>query len=404
MTATVEGTAILAVNGGSSSLKAQLFEATDGEPQPLCSIRVDDIFGRPTWRTSGRHTPASSVDPVALDRVEPGRRHAEAMRAILRWLDASPDYPAPAAIGHRIVHGGDLFSEPARVDAQLVEALRGLTHLAPLHQGINVDLVEACSGFAPDIPQVACFDTMFHQGQAPLERRYALPAELSAAGIQRYGFHGISYDFVSRRLQTLLPGQASSRAIIAHLGAGASLCALREGRSVATTMGFSTLDGVPMGSRCGQIDPGVLIYLMREQGLDADGLEDLLYRRSGLLGLSGVSGDMRELRQSRDPRAGLAIDQFCYRIVREIGSLAAALAGLDALVFTGGIGENDHHLRREVAAGCNWLGAQLDEGANERGETTISAPDSGLRLLVIPTSEETMIAGYTQALLGDGSA
>jgi acetate kinase len=245
---------------------------------------------------------------------------------------------------------------------------------------------------------------MFHQGQAPLERHYALPAELSAAGIQRYGFHGISYDFVSRRLRTLLPGQASAKSIIAHLGAGASLCALRDGRSVATTMGFSTLDGIPMGSRCGHIDPGVLIYLMRDQGLDADGLEDLLYRRSGLLGLSGVSGDMRELRQSRDPRAGLAIEQFCYRIVREIGSLAAALAGLDALVFTGGIGENDPQLRSDVAAGCNWLGAQLDEGANERNETTISAPGSGLRLLVIPTSEEAMIAGYTRALLDDDGA
>ena len=404
MKETFEGSALLAVNGGSSSLKAQLFAAGEGEPQPLCSIRVDDIFGRVHWRTRGRHTQPSAVALGALEAVAPGLRHAEAMRAILRWLNESPDYPAPAAIGHRIVHGGDLFREPARVDAQLVEKLRGLTHLAPLHQGINVDLVAACAGFAPDTPQVACFDTMFHQEQAPLERHYALPAELSAAGIQRYGFHGISYDYVSRRLQTLLPGRAAARTIIAHLGAGASLCATRDGHSVATTMGFSTLDGIPMGSRCGHIDPGVLIYLMREQGLDADGLEDLLYRRSGLLGISGISGDMRELRQSADPRAGLAIDQFCYRILREIGSLTAALGGLDALVFTGGIGENDPKLRSAVAAGCGWLGAQLDDEANERGATTISAPGSGLRLLVIPTSEETMIADYTRALLGDGSA
>ncbi|MEJ2532067.1 MAG: acetate/propionate family kinase [Halioglobus sp.] len=399
-----ESTAILAVNGGSSSLKAQLFAGADGEPQPLCSIRVDDILGRARWRTGGRHTPDSSSALVALDGLEPGSRHAEAMRAILRWLEGSPDYPAPAAIGHRVVHGGDLFRDPARVDAQLIEALRGLTHLAPLHQGINVDLVEACADAAPDIPQVACFDTMFHQRQAPLERHYALPAALSAAGIQRYGFHGISYDYVSRRLRTLLPGKASDRAVIAHLGAGASLCAIRKGRSVATTMGFSTLDGVPMGSRCGHIDPGVLIYLMREQGLDADGLEDLLYRRSGLLGVSGISGDMKELRQSRDPRAATAIVQFCYRIVREIGSLAAALGGLDALVFTGGIGENDPALRGEVAAGCSWLGARLDDDANARGDRTISAPGSGLRLLVIPTSEETMIARYTKAVLGTAGA
>jgi acetate kinase len=404
MNESVEPTAILAVNGGSSSLKAQLFAAADGEPQPLCSIRVDDILGRAGWRTGGRYTPDSATALGALDGVEPGLRHAAAMGAILRWLAASPDYPAPAAIGHRIVHGGDLFSEPARVDAQLIKALRGLTHLAPLHQGINVDLVEACADAAPDTPQVACFDTMFHQSQGPLERHYAVPAELSTAGIQRYGFHGISYDYVSRRLRALLPGQASARAVIAHLGAGASLCAIRDWRSVATTMGFSTLDGIPMGSRCGHIDPGVLIYLMREQGMDADGLEDLLYRRSGLLGVSGVSGDMRELRESRDPRAATAIGQFCYRIVREIGSLTAALGGLDALVFTGGIGENDPALRGEVAAGCAWLGAQLDDGANARGDTTISAIGSGLHLLVIPTSEETMIARYTQALLGNAGA
>ena len=401
MNGTGDGTAILAVNGGSSSLKAQLFTAAEGEPQPLCSVRVDDILGRARWRTSGRHTASSAAALGDLDTVAPGMRHTAAMRAILHWLQASPDYPAPAAIGHRIVHGGDLFSAPARVDGQLIAALRGLTHLAPLHQGINVDLVEACGSAAPDTPQVACFDTMFHQSQAPLERHYALPAELGAAGIQRYGFHGISYDYVSHRLQSLLSAEAPERVVIAHLGAGASLCAIRRGRSVATTMGFSTLDGVPMGSRCGHIDPGVLIYLMREQGLGADGLEDLLYRRSGLLGVSGLSGDMRELRQSPDPRAGFAIEQFCYRIVREIGSLAAALGGLDALVFTGGIGENDPALRGEVAAGCAWLGARLDEAANARGDTTISAPGSGLRLLVIPTSEETMIARYTHALLGN---
>jgi acetate kinase len=385
---------ILAVNGGSSSLKARLFEVVEGSPAPRCDFRIDRILDQPRWRIAAESSTLPHPDPPDLEGLSPHERHRRCMGAILEWIDRAGSLPGPAVIGHRVVHGGDLFDRPARIDDAVLSELRRLVPLAPLHQGVNIALIEACRDAAPAVPQVACFDTMFHRHQPRIEREYALPAQLTAAGVHRYGFHGLSYEYVWQQLRTLDPEAAAGRVVIAHLGAGASLCAIREGRSIATTMGFSTLDGLPMGTRCGSLDPGALIFLMREQALGADQLEELLYRRSGLLGVSGSSADMEQLRRSKAPRARFAIDQFAYRIVRETGSLAAALGGLDTLVFTGGIGENDAALRAEVVGGCEWLGARLDPDANARGTGAISAADSATAVRVIPTSEEAMIARH----------
>jgi acetate kinase len=259
--------------------------------------------------------------------------------------------------------------------------------------------MEAIQSAAPHIAQVACFDTAFHQTQPHLAYSFALPRELTDSGIRRYGFHGLSYDYVSGRLRDVAPGDADKRIIIAHLGNGASLCALHHGQSVATTMGFTAVEGLVMGTRCGSIDPGVLIYLMDERGMDARGLENLVYKQSGLLGVSGISSDMRTLRESTDPKAREATDLFVYRIVREIGSLSAALGGLDGLVFTGGIGQRDRKTRHEVVAGCAWLGAAIDEQANEAGAERIDAASSRIPIWVLPTNEESVIARDTAALL-----
>ncbi len=397
---------ILAVNGGSSSLKARLYRAVDASLESLCEFRIDRILDQPRWRIAlAGEVPADHPLPD-LAGLSPHQRHGRCIGAVLDWIDHTGGLPSPAVIGHRVVHGGDRYDRPALVDAAVLGDLKALEPLAPLHQGINIALIEACLAVVPGVPQVACFDTMFHRRQPRIERHYALPEEPATAGVHRYGFHGLSYEYVWRQLRRLDPGAAAGRSVVAHLGAGASLCAVREGRSVATTMGFSTLDGVPMATRSGSLDPGAMIYLLRHRGMDADALEDLLYRRSGLLGVSGVSGDMQQLRRSDDPRARFAIDQFTYRIVREIGSLAAALGGIDNLVFTGGIGEHDGELRAAVVDGCRWLGAALDPAANAAGAGTISAADSRIHIRVIPTNEEAMIASHARrvGLAGDTDA
>jgi acetate kinase len=302
-------------------------------------------------------------------------------------------------VGHRVVHGGEEFAAPVRVDAAVLTKLAKLVPLAPLHQPHNLAPIEAIAKAAPQIPQVACFDTAFHRTQPTLAQEFALPRDLTAAGIRRYGFHGLSYDYIVAQLQELEPALARSRLIIAHLGNGASLCAVHESRSVASTMGFTAVDGLMMGTRTGTLDPGVLLYLMQERGMDAAAIEDLLYRKSGLLGVSGLSSDMRTLRQAGTLPAKAAIALFVYRIVREVGSLVAALAGLDGIIFTAGIGENDAATRAEVAGGCRWLGLELDAGRNARGDRCISAPGSRVSAWVMPTDEERMIARYTNAAL-----
>jgi acetate kinase len=308
-----------------------------------------------------------------------------------------------AALGHRVVHGGALHSRPERITPPLMEELEALVPLAPLHQPHCLAPIRAASAINPDLPQVACFDTAFHRSAPEVAQVYALPLDLREAGIRRYGFHGLSYDYISSVLPRVAPGIAEGRVVVAHLGNGASLCALRGGVSVATSMGFTALDGVPMGTRCGQLDPGVVLHLFQQRKMEPAEVEDLLYRRSGMLGLSGISSDFRDLLKSGDPKAAFAVAVFCYRVAREIGSLAAALEGLDGLVFTAGIGENAPVIRAEVCRACAWLGVELDEAANTAGASRITSPGSRVHAYVIPTDENLMIARQTREVAMVGS-
>jgi acetate kinase len=303
------------------------------------------------------------------------------------------------AIGHRVVHGGPEYNEPVRVTPEVVERLARYVSLAPLHQPNNLAPIRAILERRPGLPQVACFDTAFHRGHGALADHYALPESLYAEGVRRYGFHGISYEYIADRLPQVAPDIAGGRVIVAHLGSGASMCALFGGRSIESTMGFTALDGLPMGTRPGQIDPGVVIYLMAEKGMDAAAVQRFLYHDCGLKGLSGVSNDVRELEASADPRAAFAIEFFVYRIALNAGMLSAALGGIDGFVFTAGIGENSASIRARVVERLAWLGAKLDKDANADGATRISSPDSRIALYVVPTDEELMIARHTLALV-----
>jgi acetate kinase len=304
-----------------------------------------------------------------------------------------------SAVGHRVVHGGSEHVRPVRVDAGVLAALERYVPLAPLHQPHNLAPIRLLLQRRPGLPQVACFDTAFHATNPDVARRFAIPAELHDAGVRRYGFHGLSYEYIASVLGRHDARAAAGRTVVCHLGNGSSLCALQAGRSVTSTMGFTALEGLPMGTRSGSIDPGVLIYLMDQRGMDARALERLLYDESGLLGLSGISSDMRKLLASDDPRAALAVDVYVYRIRRELGSLVAALGGLDALVFTAGIGENAVPIRERVCRDAAWLGVTLDESANRKGGPRISAPESRVSAWVIPTDEELMIGRHTQRLV-----
>ena len=299
---------------------------------------------------------------------------------VLLWVEANRHGAELAAVGHRVVHGGARFAAPVLIDAEILGELEGLVRLAPLHQPHNLAGIRAISQLLPDLPQVACFDTAFHHGMPDIATRFALPAEITGQGVRRYGFHGLSYEYIAGVLKRVAPALAAGRVIVAHLGNGASLCAMRDGVSIDTTMGFTALDGLMMGTRCGALDPGVVLHLLRQPGMNADRLEDLLYHRSGLLGVSGESGDMRRLLQSRSPRARLAIELYVYRIVREIGALTSSLGGLDGLVFTAGIGEHAAEIREKVVKKLGWLGPGLD-------------------VRVIPTDEERMIARHTRSVL-----
>ena len=383
---------VAVINAGSSSIKFAIYEAAAGEPL-MFHGKIEGIGAAPKLEASdgdGREVATQSW---------PSLDHAAATGEILRVARELIAGRPVLAVGHRVVHGGVRFDAPVRVDAGVIAALRELIPLAPLHQPHNIAPIEAIAAAAPQIPQVACFVTAFHHGQPPLAQMFALPRKYAAAGVRRYGFHGLSYEYVSGRLAEIAPQLAAGRVVIAHLGNGASLCALRGGKSVATTMGFTTLDGLVMGTRGGALDPGVLIHLMDVFRLGARGIEDLLYRRSGLLGVSGVSSDMRALRASPEPAAAEAIALFVYRIVREIGSMAAALGGLDGLVFTGGIGENDAATRAEVTAGCAWLGLELDAERNAAGAAQISRDGSKLAAWVVPTDEERIIARHARTVV-----
>ena len=385
---------IAVINAGSSSIKFAIYDA--GAVAARFQGQVQSIGHAP------RLTVRDHAGETVLDRSWPaegfdaGIATLEIMRAGMEVLKGE----RIQAIGHRVAHGGMRYGAPVLVDAGVLAELTRVVPLAPLHQPHNLAPIRAAMVLRPDLPQVACFDSGFHRGQAAVVQRFGLPRRLHDEGVRRYGFHGLSYEFVASRLPEIAPDIAGGRVVICHLGSGSSLCAVQAGRSVATTMGFTGLEGLLMGTRCGAIDPGVLLYLMDTHGMDARAIEDLLYRQSGLLGVSGISSDMRALRASPAPEAAEAIALYVYRIVREIGSLAAALGGLDGLVFTGGIGENDAATRAEVACGCAWLGLTLDEGRNEQAAGRISAAESRIAVWVVPTDEERMIARHTADLLG----
>ena len=385
---------IAVLNAGSSSIKFAVFQHS-ADQQQLFGGQVEQIGVAPQLTIKDANGEVMLENQWAAKELD----HRSATRSILETVIGLLGGKAVAGVGHRVVHGGTQFTAPVIVTKEIVESLRTLCPLAPLHQPHNLIAIEAIAAAAPHVPQVACFDTAYHRSQPALAQMFALPRELTDSGIRRYGFHGLSYEFVRGQLKEIAPELAAGRVIVAHLGNGASLCAMQAGKSVATTMGFTAVEGLMMGTRCGAIDPGVLIYLMDERGMDARAIEKLIYKESGLGGVSGISSDMRTLRGSDDPRAREAIDLFVYRIVREIGSLAAALGGLDGLVFTGGIGQRDARTRQEVVAGCAWLGAELDDAANVRAEGRIEAASSKLPVWVIPTDEERVIARHTANLL-----
>jgi acetate kinase len=392
----VTGQGILVLNAGSSSIKFLLFSRGD-QLEPVVRGQIEGLYTAPHFIA---RDPEGRVvaEKTWGENVELG--HDGAVAELAEFLRGQRGKGLElAAVGHRVVHGGMEFSRPVRLDREVLGALEKLVPLAPLHQPHNLAPIRLLLERQPGLPQVACFDTGFHATNPDLARRFALPAELHDAGVRRYGFHGLSYEYIASVLPAHDPRAAAGRTIVCHLGNGSSLCALEAGKSIASTMGFTALDGLPMGTRSGALDPGVVLYLMDERGMDARGIERLLYHQSGLLGVSGLSGDMRKLLGSEDPRAKLAVDLFIYRIRRELGSLAAALGGLDALVFTAGIGENSAAIRERVCAGAAWLGVELDAAANRQGGTRLAAAKSRVSVWTIPTNEELMIAHHTQLLV-----
>ena len=388
--------AIAVINAGSSSIKFSIFGLREGTLALDVHGQIEGLHTAPHFvaRDPAGHTVAerSWGEGTALG-------HDGAMEHLQTFLRERLAGDRLVGVGHRVVHGGPEYAAPVRIDAATLKALERLIPLAPLHQPHNLSPIAALLARAPGLLQVACFDTSFHRSNPDVAQRFALPEDLYQAGVRRYGFHGLSYEYVSAVLPRFDAAGAAGRTVVFHLGNGSSMCALQTGRSVASTMGFTALDGLPMGTRCGALDPGVILYLMDERGMDARAIEQLLYNRSGLLGMSELSSDMRALLASDDPRARLAIDVYVYRMRRELGSLAAALGGLDALVFTAGIGENAAAIRERVCRDAAWLGLTLDPGANAQGGPLISAPDSRVRAWVIPTDEELMIARHTLRVL-----
>ncbi|WP_342050173.1 MULTISPECIES: acetate/propionate family kinase [unclassified Cupriavidus] len=392
---------ILVLNAGSSSIKFRAYDAGRQELPLVLRGVLDGLYTSPAF-----HAWDGKGAEIGNARWEGGEGfgHAEAVEFLARFLRDEEGGHTLVAVGHRVVHGGMRYAGPARVTPAVVAELTALRPLAPLHQPHNLKPIQILLERRPDLPQVACFDTAFHFTQAQHARAFALPATITDRGVCRYGFHGLSYEYIASVLPRLDRRAAQGATVVAHLGNGSSLCAMTAGRSVASTMGFTAVDGLPMGTRSGSLDPGVILYLMDELGMDTRAVEDLIYRKSGLLGVSGISSDMRELLASDDPRARFAIQLYTYRIGRELGSLAAALEGLDALVFTAGIGENAAPIRQQVCERAAWLGVEIDGGRNAHGGPRISSDASGISVWVVPTDEELMIAKHTRAIAFGGDA
>lgn len=385
--------AILVINAGSSSIKFSLYVHAEGGEMRLSSKgQVEGIHVAPHFEAK---------DPAGAklaDKVwDHGDKlsHEVLLEYLIRWVEEHLDGARLIAAGHRVVHGGLRYARPVRVDESILDELDTLVPLAPLHQPHNLAPIRALAAVHPQLVQVACFDTAFHRTNPRLAEIFGLPRALTAEGVRRYGFHGLSYEYIAHRLGQMAPEAASGRVVVAHLGSGASMCAIHNGKSVASTMGFTALDGLMMGTRTGNLDPGVVLYLMQQKGMSGKQIESLLYKESGLLGVSGISNDMRVLLESDDPHAAEAVDLFCYRIGRELGSLAAAMGGIDALVFTAGIGERSAEIRKRVMAKAAWLGLEVDAEANQANSPVISTASSRLKAFVIPTDEELMIARHT---------
>lgn len=387
----------LILNAGSSSLKFSVYRHPEGEDWRLQSRGQIEGIG-----TSPRIYVKDSEGRILIDRSPDAqiRDSRDATNALAEWLRSMYGGSRVVGVGHRVVHGGVRFVGPTLITKQVVAELRRLIPLAPLHQPYNLAAIEAVSERLPDVPQVACFDTSFHRGQPPVAEVIPLPREICRSGVQRYGFHGLSFEYIASVLPEVAPEIAGARVIVAHLGSGASLCALKDGKSVDSSLGFTALDGLCMGTRPGALDPGVVLYLFQNLGLSAKEVEIILYKRSGLLGISGISNDMRELLRSDDPGARLAVDYFVYRAAKEIGALAAVLGGIDGLVFTAGIGENSPEIRKRICEASAWLGIEFDTQANERKGPRISTRACKVSAWVIPTNEELMIARHTGLLLG----
>ncbi|MDQ6923819.1 MAG: acetate/propionate family kinase [Pseudomonadota bacterium] len=387
---------VLVLNAGSSSVKFSLYTDAQGDARPRLRGQIESLQGSPTFI-------ATDADDQVVHQEEwsggGALSHGDATTHLLEFLNRELAATPLAAVGHRVVHGGRDFTVPVKVDSGVLAALERLIPLAPLHQPHNIAPMRVIAAYAPSLPQVACFDTAFHRTQPPIAQVFALPHAITDCGVQRYGFHGLSYEYIASVLADFDAALSHGRVIVAHLGNGASMCAMREGRSIASTMGLTALDGLMMGTRCGSLDPGVILYLIDELGLDARALETLLYKESGLLGVSGISSDMRTLLASDSPRAQAAIDLFVYRFRRELGSMVAALDGLDALVFTGGIGEHSVAIRERICRDAAWLGVELDPKANEGDGPRISPETARVSAWVIPTDEERMIAHHTRELL-----
>ena len=392
------GDAVLVLNAGSSSIKFEFFEVPEAPPPiPRFAGQIEGIGAAP--RFTAKDAAGARLVDRRWDTGETPGNHRAALGVIIDWLDGVRAGRRVAAIGHRVVHGGPHFAAPVLVDVAVMERLRDLAPLAPLHQPHNLAGIAAAAERFPGVPQVACFDTAFHRAHAWEADTFALPPAFYDRGIRRYGFHGLSYEYIARSLSESDPALAAGRVVVAHLGNGASLCGIHNGRSVDSTMGFTALDGVPMGTRCGQIDPGVLLHLMMTEGMDAAAVQELLYGNAGLKGMSGISQDVRDLQASDDPRAAQALSHFCWRVRREAGALAAALGGIDALVFTAGIGENAPAIRAAVCDGLGFLGIAVDPALNAANAAQISPPGAATPVLVRPTDEEGMIARHVLGLL-----